>query len=100
MANSKYANTSTVIVSTNGGTEVLSVSASTASAGSDQACKEVVLWSPDSDIYFTIGSSDASASDVLLPANAALTIQIDNTNKLRFYNNGASSETVNIIWRT
>lgn len=99
MANSKYANTSTVIVSTFGGVEVLSIPTKTADAGSDQACKEIVLWSPDSDVYFTIGSSDASASDVLLPANATFTIQIDNTNKLRFYNDGGSSETVNIIWR-
>jgi len=86
--------------SAGGGDEVLSIAAATADAGANQACVEAIVWTPDADIHFTLGAGPAAVGDPLLPANACLTIPVNNTNLLQFYNAGAGAETVNIIYRS
>lgn len=88
------------LTSAGGGAEVLTIGAATADEGADQACVEAILWTPDADMHFKIGTTDAAATDPLLPANACLTIPVNNTNLLQFYNDGAGNETVNIIYRS
>lgn len=85
--------------SNGGGVEVLSINAASAGNGSDQICRSAMIWTPDTDIYFKIGSDAADANDALLLTSMYLPVPASNTNLLRFFNNGAGAETVNILWR-
>ena len=95
----KYSNASIANVGSDGGVEVLSITASGTDAGTTRVCKEVIFWTPDSDIYFTVGTTVADANDVLLPPTAPITFPIDDPSKLQFFNNGSGTETVYMIWR-
>jgi hypothetical protein len=90
---------STIDPSGSGEAEVLSPGAATAANGSDQACSEAIVWTPDTDIHLKLGSTDADANDPLIPANTLFYLRISNTNLIRVYNNGPAAEDVNIIWR-
>ena len=79
-----------------GGTEVLTPAAAATAQGADQVCRMATFWTPDGDIHFNIAAA-ASAATPLLPANSAMTLSILNTDVLRFFNNGAGAETVNIV---
>jgi len=86
-------------VSTGGGTQVLTIATVDDAAGANQACREAFFWTPDADIHFTLGAGPADVNDPLVPANAPITIAINNTVLLQFWNQGGGNETVNIVWR-
>jgi len=98
MAN-KYSNAEITRVGTGGGVEVLSIGAGASDAGTSRVCKEVLFYTPDANVYFTVGTTAADANDFLLIANSAITIPMDDPSKLQFFNNGAGTITVYMIWR-
>ncbi len=90
---------STIVVSTDGSYEVLTPAATTAANGADQACREVMFWTPSPHVHFKLGTTDADGNTTLLPSDVVFSIPIHNTNHLRFYNGDAAGATIYLIWR-
>lgn len=84
--------------SSGGGAETLTLVAATANAGASQACRSTLIWTTAADVYFKIGSTDAAATDALLPADTIIPIPVNNTNLLQFYS--VAGGTAYIVWRS
>ena len=91
--------TPTGIVSGEFGTEVITIAAGIG-VGSDQSCREVIIW-PENNKDIRIGESVTAAASGpwLQKANSSyLTIPISNTDKLHF--NGTNGDKVYLLWRS
>lgn len=84
--------------STTGGTQKLTIPADPFQvAGSDQACRSVlVVHSSDNAVYMNIGAV-ADADKFIIPKNAVIPIPIDNCSKLNFF--GTAADTIRLLWR-
>ena len=84
--------------STGGGTQKLTIPGDPYQvAGSDQACRSVlVVHTSDNAVYMNI-SAVATADSFPIPKNVVLPIPIDNCDKLNFF--GTTADTIRLLWR-
>ncbi len=105
-ANYRDNSTPSAIVSGEFGVEVITLAATTfIGQGSDQSCREVIIWAELGKTVRIGEDASAAASGPILAAGIAsqdngsyLRIPISNTNKLFF--KGTATDDVYLLWRS
>jgi len=85
--------------STGGGSFQKSVSSgASVSLHTDLECTSCMIWTPDSDVYVSIGGAASASSFKLIP-NAYIPVPVENLNKISAYV-ASGTITIYVIYRT